>query len=635
MLWWILIGYSFGIYIDPPRIPPKNIGDTFRVRVNVINVAHLYGYDITVQFDSLVLKALEVKQGSFLSRFGNTFWFPQPIQPDKVQAVEALLGVQKAGCGNGTLFSIKFKVKGEGNSLLRIGPIKLASPASTPLPYFCVVDGWYGSQTAEMGTAFNITPGAENVQELPSICWDNSISRYIVVWQDKRSGNDYAIYGQQVNPNGTLYGSFYIICDTIRDQLEPSIAYNPSGFFPFSLVVWTDYRFGIDSSDIYGRLIYGGTPVTSPSYAIAKYNGFQTNPQIASSNSLWLVVFQDHMEYNKDTSIIYGQLIHWSGGTQGDRLRISPSINYPNYNFQPAVAGGNSNFLVTWSHSYYENVSEVYYPYSAFEGRIINTDGTLGDIIEIEPLASGVHFYYSSCAFDGTNYLVIWSKWSSSEKLKKIYGRFVSSDGQLIGNKFVIYETTDSMIQIPKVYFDQIKGLYVIIWNEKGAGIDYIKGRFVTPGGSLIGEPFILRSAPYQQVFPTGAYGGSSMVVWQDFCNGSDYDIWGYVGSPLGEPDFPKSDTSQNKNNKILSIRTISFFFVDKIKIEFSEIINEPLKMKIYNSSGSNLFSENFPYGGKFFILNGEKIKELKENNYFLFVSTKNKKFVKKIVKIK
>ena len=494
-------------------------------------------YNISITFDSLVLEALEVTQGSFLRRFGITLWDDGSIMPGAVNDIyEALFSSPKAGVGSGTLFSVKFKVIGTDNSQLHFAEVDFTDPDAYLLPCFTLLDGWYGSQNTLNYGEFQIS-NDDNYQALAQARWIGNISKYCVVWQDMRSGN-YDIYGQLVNPDGTLSGANYAVIDSVGNQLEPAVAYNPTGFFKMALVVWTDYRRGADSADIYGRFLYNGNPVTNPEFAIAHHPGFQYNPQIARCGSRYLVIWQDIKDDSGiDTSHIYGQLLTNTGSTIGSPIKISPVPPpydewYDNYNFSPAIAAGDSAFLIVWHH-YYRRAMQ----YHQLRSRLIDTLGNIGDIVTIvEDVPYPDYHFQPSCAFDGSNYLVVWAYTANGELQQEIKGQLVSGSGILIDTNFIIYEASNGFVHPPRVNFDGSN--YLVVWDEEvGDGADYIKGRRVAPDGSLIDNPFILCSAPYQQTFPSCAMGTSSIVVWQDYRNGTDYDIWGYLGPPIGRKE--------------------------------------------------------------------------------------------------
>lgn len=638
---FFLTAHSFVLSIEPARIEGLNINDTFRVSVNVDDVIHFYGYNVSITFDSLVLQAIQVTQGPFLRRFGSAVWIPPTILPGKIEnAAEALFAPAPAAIGSGTLFTVKFKVIGTGSSGLHFysPEVVFSTPDGTPLPCFVILDGWYGAQTMGDYGELQISAAGDE-QQLPATCWIANISEYTVVWQDMRNSN-YDIYGQRVKPDGSLTGSAYAVIDSSGNQMEPALGYNPIGSLKFALVVWTDYRRGVDSADIYGRFLYNGTPISGAEFAIAHYPGFQMNPGIIPCGSRYLVIWQDIRDDGgrKDTSHVYGQLLTNMGSAIGSSILISPSLlaSYLwNYNFAPAITAGDSAFLITWMHySKIGGMSERYLKY-----RIVDTLGNKGTIGNITPLTSDDVFYQPSCAFDGTNYLVIWSVWNYGCPCKTIKGQFVSQRGMLVGSNFIIYETPDSIAQAPKIHYD---GLYYwVVWDEKNGSTDYIKARRVATNGSLVGSPYILCSAPYQQTFPSGTRGTSSIVVWQDYRNGADYDIWGYLGPPIGIEESQKFKIQNSKLVVYPNPFSNSLNIKCQTSNSYSQTNSKSPIIKIFDASGRLVrnFSRSTPDALRptQIVWDGadDMGEQLPEGVYFIRLQTHNFCENKKIIKIR
>ncbi len=120
----------------------------------------------------------------------------------------------------------------------------------------------YGQLVNANGTLFGTTSNVNfaisnnaGSQIDPSVAYDSANQRFLVAWVDSRNGNN-DIYGQLVNANGTLYNTAsdvnFAISNATNDQNYPSTAYDADN--QRFLVVWEDYRSG-SSWDIYGQLV--------------------------------------------------------------------------------------------------------------------------------------------------------------------------------------------------------------------------------------------------------------------------------------------------------------------------------------------------------------------------------------------
>jgi len=172
-------------------------------------------------------------------------------------------------------------------------------------------------------------------QDLPDISFDTTNERFLAVWRDYRSNTNYDIYGQFINENGSLYPTpgdttaNFPVSTASNYQEWPSLAYDSDN--SRFIVVWQDNRSGTND-DIYGQLInadgtYYPTPSdTTSEFPISTNTNSQREPSVAfdSINNRFLVVWSDFRASNND---IYGQLIDGEGElfpSPGD-----PTVNIP------------------------------------------------------------------------------------------------------------------------------------------------------------------------------------------------------------------------------------------------------------------------------------------------------------------
>ena len=127
-------------------------------------------------------------------------------------------------------------------------------------------------------------------------------------------------------------------------------------------------------------------------------------------------------------------------------------------------------------------------------------------------------------AFDGTNYLVVWS--DSRSGGADIYGARVSPSGTILDPDGIRITTAAVAHVTPRVSFDGTN--YLVVWEEHQSGGSDIAGARVTPAGSVLDPGGIpISTAPDDQTRPALAFDGTNyLVTWQDRRTG-DFDIYG------------------------------------------------------------------------------------------------------------
>ncbi len=127
-----------------------------------------------------------------------------------------------------------------------------------------------------------ISDAIEN-QSKPSVAYDSADSRYLVVWEDNRNTGvtDLDIYGQMVNADGSLFVSNnpIIISDAIENQSRPSVAYNSTD--SRFVVVWEDNRnTGVTDLDIYGQMINDDGTLNNINFSVSSTTNTEKGPSL-------------------------------------------------------------------------------------------------------------------------------------------------------------------------------------------------------------------------------------------------------------------------------------------------------------------------------------------------------------------
>ena len=127
-------GTGFALSTDTTTV---RVGDTFTLRINAEEVTDLAGWQFDLTFDPDVLEAIEVNEGDFLKTGGETTFFQKGTVDNaegKIAGVSSALISKSGVTGTGTLLSVVFSAKADGNSRLALHNFQLGSTAGAVIP---------------------------------------------------------------------------------------------------------------------------------------------------------------------------------------------------------------------------------------------------------------------------------------------------------------------------------------------------------------------------------------------------------------------------------------------------------------------------------------------------------------------
>ena len=363
-------------------------------------------------------------------------------------------------------------------------------------------------------------------QTQPAIAWDPVDACYLVVW---RQGTAYQgtsdIKGMRLSPSLTPMGPELTLCSYDMDRTNPSVAWNGSNF----LAVWADNRPTDGTWDIYGVRVSGAGVVSASTVYVSTSAGNQLSPSVAAGGSgNWLVTWQDDyaMRYEYAIGTSYGatNTVNWtSAGTANEitKTGLSLGVGYTYYisvrtinrdgtksaigcsdgitvvaSAAPAAGQKMSILAVptspevtddgdtttiktslhaTWTPGYDSNEP-------AIMTRIVPNSGTLGT--ERSVSTRGVNKGEPKVAFNGTNYLVVWSESSTA-----IHGALMSSSNTRVtadpaGD--IVVTTGTAIGSHPSVTWTGDK--FVVIWEDRrdfSTSKNDIYGARITAAGAV------------------------------------------------------------------------------------------------------------------------------------------------------
>ncbi|SEK56549.1 hypothetical protein SAMN05444354_101897 [Stigmatella aurantiaca] len=394
----------------------------------------------------------------------------------------------------------------------------------------------YGARVNSAGTVLNINgiiiSNNTNAQEAPAVAYNGS--DFLVVWQDKRSGTSYDIYGSRVSGTGIVRNPSGIpIFVGASDQRSPAVARGGND----CLVTWDDYR----TYKIHGaRVSNTGTVIDTSSIAIAPYSNGHYSSAVAYDGTNFLVVWYGYAGIN--TTNILGARV----GSNGTVIDTSNNIisTSANGQYTPAVAHDGTNFLIVWS--------DRRSGYSNIYGVLANEVGEVLDHSGITISVKSSYQHNPAVAFGGTTFLVAWQ--DNRNGFNDIYGARVSGSGAVLETDGLPISKASSNQENPEIAYDGTN--FLVVWQDYRNDTDNneysesdIYGARVTNSGMVIetdGMP--ISNAPKSQEHPAVTHNGDNFfVVWQDHRIAredypiSDSDIY---GSRVRSSDGKVIDTS-------------------------------------------------------------------------------------------
>lgn len=132
---------STSIYVAPETSRIIGIGQTCQVNISVTEVNSLWGWEISLYYNSTQLNCTSVEEGPFLKTAGETFFWIVNLTDNYnathgyIRAFCALTQVIPGPSGNGQIAYITFKSKAMGESILDLNNTKLKTSDGEYLPH--------------------------------------------------------------------------------------------------------------------------------------------------------------------------------------------------------------------------------------------------------------------------------------------------------------------------------------------------------------------------------------------------------------------------------------------------------------------------------------------------------------------
>jgi hypothetical protein len=389
---------------------------------------------------------------------------------------------------------------------------------------------------------------ALGAQHFPQLAADSS-GGFIIAWYDRRGGKNYDIYAQRVDATGRIQWSTngIAICTADQDQYDPMVVSDGEGG---AIIVWQDRRNGNDY-DIYAQRIDSAGRVqwnaNGTVICIAKED--QDNPRLVSdSKGGAIITWQDRRSGNNYD--IFAQRISPEGNVQwtGNGIEI---CNGENDQKEPQLtAGDNGETIITWQDKRNGKDNDIYAQRidlagttqwtangisicaaanDQYDPRLVS-DGQGGAIITWQDYRKG-----SDCNFDAFAEQTDLKTTEICEEKQSndwnIYAQRVDASGrvQWIANGVAICTANVDQFK-PQPAADGLGGA-IIIWRASDKANDHnLYAQHLDSSGALkwTAKGVAISTAPGNQFDPllVADGDGGAVVTWYDRRREGDYDIY-------------------------------------------------------------------------------------------------------------
>ena len=330
-------------------------------------------------------------------------------------------------------------------------------------------------------------------------------TNFLVTWRDERGEfpNEDEIYGARVSPAGTVLDPGGIeIRSAINDESHPAVAFGGGNY----LCIWEDNSHSGSHVNIYGTRVSTGGGVLDTPFPVSVGADLRDHPAVAwGETGSWLAVWTDFRDAGWGN--IYGaRVTTWDTIVDESGFAISTQNWGEGY---PAVACGDSNWLVAWQDSRERPQRyDIYCARVTPGGAVLDPDG-------IAVCTADESQTYPQVAFDGTNWLVVWEDRRRGYNNYEVYGARVSQDGTVLDADGFNISNNPEDLGSPSVCFGGTD--YLVAWeDEHGGTYDKVYGTRVATDGSVLDTPFNISGGAGPRQASIAHDGANWLVAWEN-----------------------------------------------------------------------------------------------------------------------
>jgi hypothetical protein len=370
-----------------------------------------------------------------------------------------------------------------------------------------------------------------NHQLYPRVDYSAGADRYLVVWQDNRSGTSWDVWGQLIARNFSYSGGSLPLYEGPFMDQAPVVAGHDGGsqfFVAFELDLDGAGRY-----QIYGATVSGNGALAGL-YVVRNWYNSRFEPAIAhrSGANEYMVALRDAALGTQDD--ILTQRMGTDGSPQGGPILVSAGRKGQE---EPSLAHNRvrNEYLVVWSDYRSEGDYEIH-------GRRVSAQGQLlGQELELavaDQLHAGPDVAHNP---DDDQYLLVWNAVMSPSSGYDTFARLLGGDGVPLGGPFLLSRDTATINEgLPRVAYNPSAREYLVVWHAFTDGQWRVWAQRVSSTGQHVGRNFQVSASSDMVHVPRLAYSGQYneyLVEWQDLRTGN-WQIYGQrldgTAAPIG-----------------------------------------------------------------------------------------------------
>jgi len=381
------------------------------------------------------------------------------------------------------------------------------------------------------GQNFAITSGHEN-SFYPSIASNDQI--YFVVWYQK-TDSGFDIYGKRITKEGQVIDEVPMpICTADDDQMFPSVAWDGENF----LVVWQDRRSGT-RWDIYGvrvnpeeadpekaALDRDGIPI-----GVGKSSYDQISPALSFDGENYLVVWRG--KKTSKTWNIYFNFVSSKDGRPIYRKPIALNPSSKNQQASPAVSFNGDSYIIVWQekrpNQFWAIVGAKVFPLGGPPTLEVEKF-LLGEISPAVGEEPAWDRWQPEITWNGRYHLILWTsqrekdRWSIEGKRLDPY--FINMD-----QEDLVLESDGTNKVFPAVVWDEQKEQFLLLWEDDPEGETKIYGASLQteskPFVQSNPEPISASNANNPSIPRVSKSGDGILAIWEELGPEGNWQIFG------------------------------------------------------------------------------------------------------------